>query len=46
MKNIINIIFVLVLFTASHNNAQSVKAYYTNLGDNYGILDIEQENLF
>ena len=46
MKNIINIIFVLVFVAANHNYAQSVKAYYTNMGDNYGILEIEQENLF
>lgn len=46
MNNIIKIIIVLLLITSAKIHAQSIKAYYTNLGDNYGVLDIEQENLF
>ena len=46
MNNIIKIIIVLLILLSAKIHAQSIKAYYTNLGDNYGILEIEQENLF
>ena len=46
LKILLIISTVFVLLNSSSLFGQNIKAYYTNLGDNYEALDMDQEKIF
>lgn len=46
MKSIPKIIIAFVILISSTLQAQALKAYYTNVGDNYDALEMDQEKIF